>query len=221
MTPRVRILGKSSSGLPLIGYEFGYQGPRIWHIAGIHGNEWEGVRALRCALAEFLAHGFPFSCRLLLVPEWNPDGVLRGTRLNGNGVDLNRNLPTKDWDHRAFSPKYPPGPFALSEPENQALVAELARDRPKFILSAHSWHPLINTNGPCDAEANVLNTRTGYRIDPSIGYPTPGCLGTFTGLERGIPTITLEISRNCTHEHIDTKIAPAIIESLLISSKRK
>jgi protein MpaA len=220
MNGQIRILGRSANHLPILGYEFGTAGPRLWHIAGIHGNEWEGVRALRQELITFLEQGFPYRCRLLIVPEWNPDGVLAGSRLNGNGVDLNRNLPTQDWNPKAFTTRYPPGPYALSEPENQALVAELARDRPKFILSAHSWHPLINTNGDCAPESTILHARTGYRIDPSIGYPTPGCLGTFTGLERKIPTITLEIQRNAPLETIDTKIVPALVETLTASAQR-
>ncbi len=33
----------------------------------------------------------------------------------------------------------------------------------------------------------------GYRVSDSIGYPTPGSLGTYAGVERNIPIITLEL----------------------------
>ena len=32
-----------------------------------------------------------------------------------------------------------------------------------------------------------------YPVEESIGYPTPGSFGTYAGVERNIPTITLEM----------------------------
>ncbi|MGZ3694758.1 MAG: DUF2817 domain-containing protein, partial [Bdellovibrionota bacterium] len=37
-----------------------------------------------------------------VVPILNPDGVKNKTRYNANGVDVNRNFPTKDWDPEAL-----------------------------------------------------------------------------------------------------------------------
>ena len=63
----------------------------------------------------------------------NPDGLLRGTRGNGAGVELNRNFPTRDWRaepvaHRATldAPReglLSPGPEPGSEPETRSLIA--------------------------------------------------------------------------------------------------
>jgi protein MpaA len=39
-----------------------------------------------------------------------------------------------------------------------------------------------------------------YPIEENIGYPTPGSFGTWAGIERNIPTITLELD-----EEIDVK----------------
>jgi protein MpaA len=36
----------------------------------------------------------------------------------------------------------------------------------------------------------------GYPASPNIGYPTPGSLGSYAGVDRQIPTITLELPRN-------------------------
>ena len=33
----------------------------------------------------------------LFIPCLNPDGMSKNTRTNSNGVDLNRNFPTKNW----------------------------------------------------------------------------------------------------------------------------
>src|SRR5689334_21712127 len=34
---------------------------------------------------------------ILIIPSLNPDGLLADTRVNANGVDLNRNYPTPEW----------------------------------------------------------------------------------------------------------------------------
>jgi len=40
-----------------------------------------------------------------------------------------------------------------------------------------------------------MGERNGYPVSASIGYPTPGSLGTYAGVERKIPIITLELPR--------------------------
>ncbi len=44
---------------------------------------------------------------------------------------------------------YHPGTQPNSEPENQCLVDYIQTEKPHFILSLHSWNPLLNTNGDC------------------------------------------------------------------------
>ena len=36
----------------------------------------------------------------------------------------------------------------------------------------------------------------GYPLSASMGYPTPGSLGSWAGVDRRIPTVTLELPRN-------------------------
>ena len=105
------------------------------------------------------------------------------------------NLPTNDWSGEVTKDKYHPGPKANSEVENQGLVDWLSDHQPRLVISLHSWKPLLNTNGRCQFEAEVISKLTGYKIEDSIGYPTPGCLGTYCGLERDMPTLTYEIQR--------------------------
>ena len=159
--------------------------------------------------------------KLTLVPALNLDGVLAKTRTNGNGVDLNRNLPSNDWNPKAFNDRYPPGPSANSEPENQALTAYLERTRPRFIVSLHSWKPLLNINGPCEPEAQAIHALTGYVIEESIGYPTPGCLGTYAGLERDMPTLTYEIERGLSPQNVLSAHVPAVLAALRVAQDRK
>ena len=62
---------------------------------------------------------------------------------------------------------------------------------------------------------------TGYEIVESIGYPTPGCLGTFTGLERAMPTLTYEIERGSNAKQIIDTHVPAILEALKATQDRR
>lgn len=215
------VFGQSATGLPITAYRFGTQGPRVLILGGIHGDEIEGVWA-GLGLLKAFAHTYSFSLRLTLVPAVNIDGVLGRKRQNGHGVDLNRNLPTKDWTSEVASERYHPGPSAGSEPENQALMLHLERETPEFIVSLHSWKPLLNINGDCRKEAEAIHKLTGYTIEETIGYPTPGCLGTYAGLERKSPTLTYEIERGLDQASVLKTHVPAVIAGIkAFEGKRK
>ena len=213
------VFGKSYFQQPLIAHRFQKDRARILILGGIHGDETEGIAAADALLASLIQDN-SFDLDITIVPRANPDGALHNTRGNGQGVDLNRNLPTKDWSPEIKTPRYHPGQHAGSEPENQALIALIESLQPHFILSLHSWHPVININGECMDEANALAQVSGYKIDADIGYPTPGCLGTYTGLERQIPTITYEIERGLATKDVVKIHIPAIREMLKSSEKR-
>ena len=79
---------------------------------------------------------------------------------------------------------------------------------------------MINTNGNCQPEAGIMAEATGYKIADYIGYPTPGSLGDYCGLERSIPVITYEAARGGTiKEALDVHV-PAIEKALFASEKR-
>ena len=207
------VFGKSAGAIPIPGYVFGHGHPRVLILGGVHGNEPEGIALAHGLWGEFVRF-FPYRLEVTLIPCFNMDGALAGRRTNANGVDLNRNLPTKDWNPKSFSSKYPPGTEANSEPENKALTSWISQQKPQFIFSLHSWVPMLNVNGACEPVASVLQKWTGYPIEASVGYPTPGCLGTYAGLERNIPTITYEIERGLTSGQVLSLHLPAVIEAL-------
>jgi protein MpaA len=212
--------GTTALGMAIPGFKFGAKSSalKILILGGVHGNEIEGTTLAFGLLREF-STSFNFKMNLTLVPAFNLDGVISQTRVNGNGVDLNRNLPTQDWNPKAFDIKYPPGPSAGSESENKSLISFLEAEKPQFIISLHSWHPLLNVNGNCINEAQAISSLTGYEIKEEIGYPTPGCLGTYAGLERNMPTLTYEIERGLALDKVLSLHTPAIMAALNISEK--
>jgi protein MpaA len=172
-------------------------------IGGVHGDEIEGIWAAE-SMIEGLKNEHPYeNVGVVVWPQANPDGTAASQRWNKNHVDLNRNMPTKDWTPQAINPRYPPGNAPASEPETKAMVDLITRIEPLAILSAHSFDkPQVNANGPSLEWAKEISALTETPVTTDIGYPTPGSLGTYAGAERKIPTITLEILRGQSQESV-------------------
>ncbi len=197
--------GKSSSGRPIPVHTHGSGRLCVLLIAGVHGDESEGFLFLEKFLTE-IDHGsvrVPSGVSLICVPRLNPDGCVKLRRTNEHNVDLNRNLPTRDWTGEFENVRYYPGPSAGSEEESRFTVALMEHLDPHLILSLHSYEkPMINFNGECDDLAEAMSKLNGLPAKGDIGYPTPGSLGTYAGWERNLPTITLEILRGQSPENV-------------------
>ncbi len=205
--------GYTVQGLSIPAYSFGRQGPEVLIMGGVHGDETEGIIAAN-GLLQVFSQSFPLRIKVTLIPIFNLDGALKSQRCNARHVDLNRNLPTCDWSPKMDKKRYNPGLHANSEPENQALVDFIENQKPRFIITLHSWKPLLNTNGDCYSVATAIAAHTNDRITDDIGYPTPGSLGVYCGLERQIPTLTYELERGLNAQSVLKKHTPAIIEGL-------
>lgn len=212
------VFGHTMTGLPIMGYRFGSAGPRVFILGGVHGDEIEGIWA-SFGLLDRLAQSFDFGVQLTLVPVLNVDGMLARERRNSNKIDLNRNMPSNDWTSEVATERYFPGVAAGSESENKALVEFLAVEKPELIISMHSWKPMLNINGDCRAAAEAISATTGYVIEETIGYPTPGCLGTYAGLERAMPTITYEVERGLDQASVLRDHVPALLNGLRFMEK--
>jgi len=210
------VLGKSAGGAPIYGHRFAGPGKRILFIGGIHGNETEGIAATQGFFDEFAAAGKKpqHATDLFFIPVLNPDGFLKVSRHNAHGVDLNRNMPTRDWLKNEPGEKYYSGPAAASESETQLLLQILDSFKPEFILSLHSWKPMFNVNGPAHAYARKMRSALPYEITEDIGYPTPGSLGTYAGHEKQIPTITFEIERGLPLADVYRTVRGALLSVL-------
>ena len=190
-------------------------------LAGQHGEEPDCTVILSRALRALIQPSENVATVLAL----NPDGLIRGTRGNANGVDLNRNFPTADWSSDPTSYRWnrdaePPdnriflstGSAPASESETQALIILVEKLQPKQIVTLHG--PLACIDDPDQSPLGKwLAEQTNMPLVTEIGYPTPGSFGTWCS-EQNIPIITWEFP----HEPIEnlTRDYLPILETLLL-----
>jgi protein MpaA len=193
--------GESLEGNPISVFKTDIKSSKyLFLIAGVHGDEVEGVYVLK-ELFNWLKNEHSLKdMPIIVIPILNVDGYRAQTRVNAHLVDLNRNLPTKDWTPDQTHPKYNPGPKPLSEPENQFLVKLLDKYKPGMIISFHTWKPILNFNGECQDIAEYLHSFNKYEMAGDIGYPTPGSLGTFGVEKYDTPVLTFECPELKTHK---------------------
>lgn len=170
---------------------------RVLVIGGIHGDEFSSVSVVfkwMNILNQF--HSGLFHWRF--IPAANPDGLLiaDSQRQNANGIDLNRNFPTADWDalaneywvERTYrNPRRYPGEEAMSEPETQFLVEQIAEFDPDIIISMHAPYHLVDYDGPPSAPNKV-----GGLYLRELGV-YPGSLGNYFGVDKARPIVTIEL----------------------------
>lgn len=179
--------------------------PETLVLAGQHGDEPETTALLSSVVREIPRD----ELRCAVVLAANPDGVLRGTRGNANGVDLNRNFPTSNWKPDTVVYRWSsadprdtelsPGTEPASEPETRALLELIEKLKPTSIVSVHA--PLGCVDDPKLSElARWLSESSGLKLVEEIGYPTPGSFGTW-GLEKELTLVTFELPHDSIEGH--------------------
>ncbi|MDH5302005.1 MAG: M14 family murein peptide amidase A [Gammaproteobacteria bacterium] len=170
---------------------------RVMLLGGIHGDEYSSVSIVFRWMEKLDEHHSGlFHWRV--APLVNPDGLLRAKsqRMNENGVDLNRNFPTHDWDRQASyywetkmqrNPRRYPGKAALSEPESRWLADEIARFQPDVIVSVHAPYGILDFDGPREAPKHL------GQLHLSLLGTYPGSLGNYAGVQNAIPVVTIEL----------------------------
>lgn len=154
-------------------------------VGVVHGDEPQGEDLINRYLAAN-------ESGMLFIPSLNPDGKQLGRRTNSNGVDINRNFPTKNWELTEKN-NYFGGETPASEIETKFLAEVIEEYKPRLILTLHTPYKIVNYDGPAKEISEKISEIIGYPVEESIGYPTPGSFGTYAGVERNIPTITLEM----------------------------
>lgn len=196
-------LARSVGGRPILLHVLGDGREHVLILAGFHGNESTGSELAESLLANLRAHpGLCDGRQIAIAAAVNPDGLLRRERTNANHVDINRNFPASNW-LRARGGRNSFGQAPGSEPETQAVMVAVQLIEPARILSIHSierGRHCNNYDGPAAELARAMSARNGYPARPTMGYDTPGSFGTWAGVDRHIPTITLELPRDSNGE---------------------
>jgi len=183
-------LGTSTEGRAIRGRRFGGSGRALLLFGGIHGDEPASVETL-IELAARLAAAHA-RAPVWLLPAVNPDGIAAGSKNSARDVDLNRNFPARSFVS-AHAPGYFPGPAPLSEPETRVIADLVAREPIAAVVAVHAPFACVNYDGPAAAWAEAVAAACGWPARGDIGYPTPGSLGSWLGIDRGLPVLTLEL----------------------------
>lgn len=182
------IIGASALGRPLEIYRLGDGPIRRAIIGGIHGGyEWNTTVLVNEFLRHLEAHPqlLPTQLTLYIMPVLNPDGAAAGTdraygRMNGNGVDLNRN-----WDY-AWQPQathgtrlVDAGAAPFSEPETAALRDFILSEQIQAVVFYHSAFASVFAGAGKD---NARSVELARLLAESIGlvYAAGGVPGQIT-----------------------------------------
>lgn len=168
---------------------------RVLLIGGTHGDELTSVSLVFWWLSWLEATGSAYHWRI--IPAMNPDGLFArpAQRVNANGVDLNRNLPTPGWETASQdywrdtgrSERRFPGDAAASEPETRWLVDEITHYRPDVIVTLHAPYGVLDYDGEPAPPA-----RLGPLKLNRLGV-FPGSLGNYGARYLDIPVVTVEL----------------------------
>ena len=188
----------STKGLPIFHYNRDAKNPkkakRILTISLIHGDEPASGSVSRSWMSRLDSLDPRNTWRV--IPVANPDGFKKKTRMNVNGVDLNRNFPTKNWEKTAIKhwkvkkkadPRKFPGKKAASEPETQCLVKHIEEFKPDFIISIHTPYGVLDFDGP-------PMKFPSFKPLPWISLGNyPGSLGRYMWVNNQVPVLTIEL----------------------------
>ena len=199
---------------------------RVLVIGAIHGDELSSASVAMhwLKLAEQSPVDMPQAIHWRFIPALNPDGLLSQPprRVNANGVDLNRNFPTPNWERDAKTywekrtkkdPRRYPGSKPLSEPESRFVFEEMQRFKPQLIVSIHAPYGVLDFDGP-----SVPPSKLGRLYLDQVGI-FPGSLGNYGGVHKGVPVVTVELP-NSTRTPLDAEMRQMWLDLLRWMSER-
>lgn len=191
-----KIFGYSEMGKEIIGYEIGNGDDGLFLFGAIHGNEMGTAALMNKLIEEIKANPELVSPkkRLVIIPVANPDGYYdRIDKLNANGVNLNLNFKTIEWQQYGSEGTFA-GEEPFSEKESQVIKRIVEQYRPNMMIAFHSQGALVS---PEEGESSVklgkwYADKTGYEYFDEWDYH--GTATRWFWETTGNPAITIELT---------------------------
>jgi hypothetical protein len=163
----------------------------ILFVGSIYGNEPESIELMDeiCQLAR--GNPPPEGLTILLVRTPNPDGLVDHIHTNLNGVDLNRNFPSRRF---TLAPTRLTGPRPASEPEIQYMLRILQEYQPIRIIHIRSGggeRPLVLFNEKWLANGIEGSLPNGVSQGRYAATFKAGSLEEYASLEMGTEIATV------------------------------
>ncbi|OUS00929.1 peptidase M14 [Flavobacteriales bacterium 33_180_T64] len=222
-------VGKSVNGIPIYTLTFGCGEKKILMWSQMHGNESTTTKAvfdlLNCVSDENFS-AILNTCTIKIIPILSPDGAKAYTRLNANGVDLNRDAQN------------------LSQPESKVLRSVFDDFKPHFCFNLHGQRTIFSAGNTCNPATvsflapaqeeerlvtstrkiameviSMMNNNLQKQIVNQVGVYDDGfninCVGdTFQALN--VPTILFEAG-HYAGDYMREQTREFIFQSLLVS----
>jgi murein peptide amidase A len=206
-----RLIGRSVQGRPIRAASFGSGTRRVLFLGGVHGSEYGSDVAEQ--FASYLAGNpnvIPRGTQIDVIGCLNPDGRALGRRGNAHLVDLNRNLPTRNWIP-VHTRGDTAGPRPASEPENQALLTYLQRGYVR-VISLHSQGGIVDYDGPGGrALATRVSEASGMPVMHLAGtHVYSGTLGSYVPERYGVPLVTVELA----YPYLSSEVCAGLVAAM-------
>ena len=219
------IIGNSELGKPIHVIRLGEGPVKILVWSQMHGNESTTTRGLLIWLEKYLqSPSYHKELSLLIIPQLNPDGADKYTRINGKGIDLNRDALTQSQSEikalmrlvEKFQPHYNLNlhdqrtRFTVGDTNKEAALSFLsaaADDSRKItttrIVAMHLINHMVSSL-PDDFKKHIGRYDDGFN---------PNCTGDYFHA-KGIPTVLFEAGQ-LGNDYTRTAIASIIAQCLM------
>jgi len=189
----IRTIGTSEQHRAIYSFTIGNGPKKILLWSQMHGNESTGTRAMfdlfNCFsyANDFFLEKILKECTLTFVPILNPDGAEKYTRVNANGIDLNRDAVNR------------------VAKESKVLRSLLEKLKPSFCFNLHDQRTIFNVEGtkntatisflaPSEEESRSITSGRKETMNVIVGIDAllqkiiPGHVGRYT--DEFYPTAT-------------------------------
>lgn len=189
---------RSARGRPIETIKLGTGSHRVAILGSLHGTEVQSVTLIDELVQKLSADGDLLSgVTVLVIRNPNPDGLAANSAFNSNGVDLNRNFPSSNWQ---VLPNNRAGNRGGSEAETRAVMQALEDFRPHLLVHVKDTKgkALVNSEGDADEKADAIVERFQWRAARELGKATTGSVEHYAKTRLKCDSLTLLASRETT-----------------------